>query len=154
MGADFISYCVFGPTELSVSKKVIKKAEKRFTKFVELACQLEDLERKIIDVDSRPVEAAAAAKELKHLKASMLEDVCDVIWAAEYKDNPKKLIDELYDIWHGGSRDSSCRTLPGNKRRKVWFAGEMSWGDEPDGFGYLTMKRADMAGLLSIFGIE
>ena len=155
MGADFISYCVFGPTKLSTSKKVFKKAEKRFTEYVKLACELDELVKQACD-SSKPREVADAAdarvKEL--LNKHCIDCTDDVTWATEYKDKPVQLIDDLFDVWHNCSRDSSYRTLPGNKQRKVWYAGDMSWGDEPDGFGYLTMKRVDMAGLLDIFGLE
>jgi len=155
MGADFISYVVVGPYKLSRSKTVMARAKRQMTSFVELAKKLSDLEAKS-EGSVNDLERVSARDALCKLVEEMPHGMepCDVTWATSYKDNPMKLVEELLDVWHNASRDSTFRTFPRNKRKKIWVAGEMSWGDEPDGYGYQTMKRADLAGLHEIFGLE
>lgn len=160
MGADFISYLVFGPFRLSKSKTTMKRAKKKVTSFVALACQMYDLEMKAVGILADAKEADEQLSEL--MVENGIECTVDVAWARFYQDNPMKLVDELFDVWHNGSRDSAYRSVPGNRKQKIWSAnrkqkiwsaGGMSWGDDPDGFGYQTMKKADQAGLLEIFGL-
>jgi len=153
MGADFISYCVFGPKKLSTSKATLKKAEKVVREYAAVADELATLEEQIKSDDREVLDKAdLRIKEL--LEKHHIECVHDVTWACAYKDKPMELVNELIDVWNNYSRDSSGRDVPGRPKQKVWFTGDMSWGDEPDGYGYITMKRADMAGLLNIFGME
>jgi len=45
--------------------------------------------------------------------------------------------------WNSGCfRDMSYRLDPLHPRRKVVVAGELSWGDEPEGAGYQMLKKA------------
>ena len=45
--------------------------------------------------------------------------------------------------WNNGHfRDLSYRVDPLHPRRKVVVAGELSWGDEPQGVGYQMLKKA------------
>jgi hypothetical protein len=59
---------------------------------------------------------------------------------------PEDLAKEIRDFvagWNnGGFRDLSYRVDPLHPRRKVVVAGELSWGDEPQGVGYQMLKKA------------
>jgi hypothetical protein len=154
MGADFICYMLVGPSKLSRSKALHKKAEKMLISYCDVATDA----KKLTDIiDSGSIEGAESAQQLLDaLKLDLFkphEEICDCLWAAAYQDNPVRLIDELFDVWDG-SRDSAYRNDPRDPKRRFWTAGEMSWGDEPDGFGYQTMKHADAVGLLALYGIE
>lgn len=155
MGADFISYCVFGPKKLSTSKTVLKKAEKVVKEYVALACELDELVKRGCDSSQGRLERDEADEEVRSLMDKHgIECVEDVRWACNYRSTPTQFLDEFFDVWNNYSRDSAGRDVPGRPKQKVWYAGDMSWGDEPDGYGYQTMKKADMCGLLPIFGLE
>ena len=73
-------------------------------------------------------------------------------------EDPEEFVDEFIHFWDEPcGRDVSCRTFctkPGGGQKtlvKIVFAGDMSWGDEPEGYGYTTLKTSDMAGLHDIF---
>ena len=154
MGADFISIVLVGPLKLSLSKALRRKAEKKMEKLSSVVCRLKFLQETLEISD--PTTSQWAQNELEELIKDNLkphEEIEDVLWAVAYKDNPGKFIDELFEAWDG-TRDNAWRIDPTDKKRKIWTAGNMTWGDEPDGFGYQTMKHADAAGLLDIFGIE
>lgn len=54
-----------------------------------------------------------------------------------------KAVQEFVAGWNDGRfRDLSFRDDPEKPGRKVVVAGEMSWGDEPDGHGYQLLKKA------------
>ena len=65
-----------------------------------------------------------------------------------------KEVREFVDFWNDGcARDLACRPDPEHPGRKVVVAGELSWGDEPDGFGYQTLKRAFGLGIAQALGV-
>ena len=150
MGADFISYCCIGPIKLSASKKMRQKADQRVAKFIDLACHSMTLADDEVEEHDEELQNLARHPFFKHLELPE-----DVRWAQEYKGQPEKLVEEFLELWHGGSRDSDSRAIPKDKlKRKVVFTGDMSWGDEPDGYGFTMLKRADQSGLLDIYGVE
>jgi len=150
MSADFISYCVFGPNKLSTNHRKMKKATQVMNDLVAVALRAEHLQA----ADPNDKVAELELEELVQTKLKNHEDLYDLRWAVKYQDKPSRLIDELFEVWHHGSYDTSDRLDPRDPKRKVWYAGDMTWGDEPSGFGFVTMKHADMAGLLDIFEIE
>jgi hypothetical protein len=150
MGADFISFLAIGPVKLSASKATRKKAEKRVTEFVTEALRYMDAEIQEGDEGLAVMEEVRSNPMFTHLDLTY-----DIHWVKEFSANPLKLLENFLELWDGGSRDSDSRTIPRDKlRRKVVFAGEMSWGDEPDGHGYQTLKHSDAAGLFTVYGIE
>jgi len=48
---------------------------------------------------------------------------------------------EFAYFWKKGSRDSVTRSSPYNDGHQIIFAGELSWGDEPEGYGYQMLKK-------------
>ena len=54
-----------------------------------------------------------------------------------------KEVREFAAAWNDGCfRDLSRRNDPENPDRRIVVAGEMSWGDEPEGLGYQMLKKA------------
>jgi hypothetical protein len=51
-------------------------------------------------------------------------------------------------------RDTCSREDPDNPHKKLVYAGEMSWGDEPQGQGYQMLKRALAWGFAEALGIR
>ena len=71
---------------------------------------------------------------------------------------PQDLADEVRDFvanWNQGRfRDLTCRDDPEKPGRKVVVAGELSWGDEPDGAGYQMLKKAFGLGIAQRLGVK
>lgn len=68
--------------------------------------------------------------------------------------NPEKTVDDFIQFWENGARDATSRIDPDDKTKVIVFAGEMSYGDEPNGYGYETIRDATYLGLLNFFGIK
>ena len=57
--------------------------------------------------------------------------------------------------WNEGCfRDLATRDDPDSPGRKVVVAGELSWGDEPDGRGYQMLKKAFGLGIAQRLGVK
>ena len=63
-----------------------------------------------------------------------------------FASTPQDLAKEIHEFvggWNAGCfRDLAFRDDPDKPGRKVVVAGELSWGDEPDGRGYQMLKKA------------
>jgi len=100
-----------------------------------------------------PIPKFGSIKDLRShpkyqdLVRNILAD-CDRTVEAEhvFGSTLKDLTREVRDFvanWNDGQfRDMSYRLDPLRSRRKVVVAGELSWGDEPEGAGYQMFKRA------------
>ncbi len=66
-----------------------------------------------------------------------------------------KAVKEFATAWNEGRfRDLSSRVDPDKPGRKVVVAGELSWGDEPDGLGYQMLKKAFGLGIAQRLGVS
>lgn len=151
MGADLICFILVGPDKLSTDKELIKRATAHGSKVLRLA-------RSIANTDTL---LPAGEKKFQRLCAE-IEDLTD---GALDIDEPcsadsllrlkaKDVVRDLIKVWNGDVRvrDATWRPMP-NGDSKIFVAGDNSWGDEPDGFGYQTFKHAEQLGLLKFFGV-
>ena len=80
------------------------------------------------------------------VKRTLADRGRDVEAGHVFGSGPEDLAKEVRDFvagWNDGHfRDLSYRVDPLHPRRKVVVAGELSWGDEPDGVGYQMLKKA------------
>jgi len=71
---------------------------------------------------------------------------------------PRDLAKEVQEFatgWNDGCfRDMAFRIDPDKPGRKVVVAGELSWGDEPDGLGYQMLKKAFGLGIAQRLGVS
>lgn len=75
----------------------------------------------------------------------------DLLTLAGY-DLPELAVRHFWFLWMDPrERDVYVRDFG---RERVLFVGEMSSGEEPSGRGYLTVKMAELFGVLPILGIE
>ena len=51
------------------------------------------------------------------------------------------------------ARDVAFRQIPGDETRRIIFAGDMTWGDEPDGTGYVLLRVMHGCGFAEASGI-
>ena len=137
MGADLITYLVTGPVKLKSSKtlraKILKKAQI------------------IIDAASKAMEDHdfdwQEDKHIGRFEEEDLEALADL--------DAEQVLANLYELWDGGFRDSSSRVITRyGKRFMVVVAGSETWGDEPDGSGYATLRDSIRLGLLKPLGID
>jgi hypothetical protein len=66
----------------------------------------------------------------------------------------QKAMSDFRTVWRGETRDSASRLLPDNPDKQVVFAGERTWGDEPEGYGYTSLRDARALGIAQAYGVE
>ena len=141
MGADQIGFLFKGPLRLKHTKATIHAAEQR-------AAEVLQALRTLQHQDELPDVLPSA---LRHLTRGDVEEaVCFVDTLPE----PAVAVANLLEWWDNGARDTATRNDPDNRARIIGFAGDRSWGDEPDGFGYTTYKAALYLDILRVFDIK
>jgi hypothetical protein len=142
MGADLVGYMLKGPCRLDrdrfelargVAANVIGQAA--IARATELAG--EDFERDDFDA----------------LDNMLIDLDCDLENIAEI--DPESALSDLIRVWEVHNvRDLATRTDPDDADQRIVFAGESTWGEEPEGFAYRTLRDADKLGMLDVFGIR
>jgi hypothetical protein len=153
MGADLIGYMVIGPMEISDETK--RKA----------IDQLEQLKAKAAK-QCEIYEAAAEVGKEEAFDWDIMEefgiDIDDGFfddWELFFDSieslKPESFVEEIIDFWNSGSRDSASRIIEKDgKLLRIAFAGDMSWGDEPSGWGYECLRDAHKYNIAHILGWE
>jgi hypothetical protein len=137
MGADLIAYTLVGPPRLRPNKALVKKVLAHAGHVVAAAKQAEADPDFDWDQD----------KFLKGFDQEVLHEIMDL--------DPEGTLKDFLSVWEGNARDSTSRDVKlGGKTYRVLTAGDMSWGDEPSGFGYETIRDASRLGILDLLGIE
>lgn len=99
----------------------------------------------------------AAVRACKRLRQELMRDAgagTDVD-PRDIPEDPEAAIREFVEWWRVlDCRDTCSRPDPDDPRQKIVYAGEMSWGDEPDGYGYRMLKRAFTWGFAEALGIR
>lgn len=149
MGADLIVYTLVGPPRLKPSKKIRKKALKAAIAKVDAAKLLQTWADADVAGPKLIAEIKAAEKLIlgSGVETEEIEDIARL--------DPMEVYDAFFNLWENGARDASARpvTLKGTKYQ-ILVAGEMSWGDSPEGDGYLTIQNADKLGIIDALGIK
>ena len=66
-----------------------------------------------------------------------------------------KIVKGFVDAWNKPNyRDMASRLDPDDRMRTVVVAGELSWGDEPEGKGYQLLKQAFGLGIAQSLGVK
>jgi hypothetical protein len=105
------------------------------------------------------VDQLRAHPDYRGLVQGILAD-CDHEVEAQhvFAGTPEELAKAVKDFaaaWNEGRfRDLAFRTDPDKPDRKVAVAGELSWGDEPEGLGYQTLKKAFGLGIAQRLGVS
>lgn len=139
MGAELITYILKGPAELDESKResAIKLAESVINLARELKAKGDDVTEK--DWQS-----------LRLLTGCDVEDALDSL--AEMR--AEEVVRDVYEAWSENFRDVNGRYDPDDGDQKIVVAGELSWGDTPQGAGYRAFDAAAKLGLFEHFGIR
>jgi hypothetical protein len=136
MGAEQIGWLCKGPVKIPAGK--VKAAIK--------AC----LQRRQELLDD------AGADATRDERCDAAESATDVSFdPLDIPENPEKEIRAFVEWWHElDSRDTCSRADPDDSLQKIVYAGEMTWGDEPHGYGYQKLKQAMAWGFVKALGIR
>ena len=159
MGADNISYIAVFPNP--IKQRDINKMRKYLLEVkvflagltYEQRDQIEEAENKRDGINNLVggiclVNGHKFSKETKHRIADAIMDAKDNSEALEY---PEEL--DQGPPYGTGYRDSASRTVKlGGKTWDIIQAGEMSWGDEPQGTGFQELKLAFRWGVVWMIG--
>jgi hypothetical protein len=156
MGADLITFILIGPKKLEP-----------------LPSHRESVVRRVMDKRKAALEGACRGlAEARGLSPEQLRQTADFEDALEdflrnegggeeclvhlTPEEVRKTLDALVALWNDGSaRDLDWRLWKdGRKTRRLVVAGDMSYGDEPDGYAFQLFKKAQGMGLMAALGIE
>ena len=159
MGADLLGFMVRGPKTLNIAlvepavedltsrKAVLEIAYTSFRDAADAAAQHDDGEDPLMEELYDLLERLFPEFEVSFFGMEHMDAIETIIAMSAIE-----LVDNLLYLWATGSaRDCTYRDF---EEQRVMFCGEMSWGDEPDGHGYETLKHAQQLGLLGALGIE
>lgn len=141
MGADQIGFLLKGPTTMAPTADTLAA-------ILQHANAVRDALLHAQKYRALPPECPAYLTELQP------DDLATLIDDAPRLPPAQQVIDDLMHWWAHGARDSCFRHDPDDPSQTFAFAGEMTWGDEPQGFGYLTVRAASQLDILRHFGIR
>lgn len=137
MGAELITYIVKGPAKLDESKR---------EQAVDLAKDV-IAARELVEKD----EITEKDRQMFALLAGTFDED-DLLAIAEL--DAEKVVDSLFETWAEEYRDVNGRYDPDDEGQKIVVAGEMSWGDSPQGGGYQAFDAVAKLGLFEFFGLR
>ena len=148
MGADLVGYLVIGPSKLDpdLRQTAIDKART----VIEVAKTLTQ-EEFLGDRDDPNSRISGLLRQYPWVDNLLEIFEAEELDATVVDRDPEKCVADLYEFWPGNARDAVARELGDGV---MVFAGEMTWGDDPQGFGYQTLKSAYYLRLFEIFGIS
>lgn len=138
MGAELIGYILVGPADISNKREVAIAAVNKTNAA---------LDKWAADPDS-------LSEEDHELLTFFYDSGQDDSDAEELKLDAEKFVDEFIEFWNSGSRDSNFRLNPKDVSQKIVFAGDATWGDTPQGYGYELIYTAETFNVLDAFEIE
>ena len=146
MGADMIGYIIAGPEKLTDESLIAKAREN--ARYV--VGKLKDyLEFRGVS-DELPLRGSAATLDDRVKRIIM--DNCAM--GADYFDgfNVEEFITEFVEFWNSPTSRDAVWRMVGDQ--KVVFAGGMSWGDSPSGYGFTMLRDAEELGLTDDLGLH
>ena len=161
MGADLIGYLVAGPERIPDDDRTVEQIARRMDAFAaridrlfrqedaELSGDEEwllgELESLLDDETAGRLDPAAIARAI---------DTAGVLPGGT--DSTEALARFLVRAWNEllpNARDVAFRQMPGDETRRILFAGDMTWGDAPDGTGYALLRVMHGCGFAAAVGI-
>lgn len=140
MGADLITYIVVGPEKLNITKALRKRV---ITRIENVASTVKQAQK---DPDFDWSEDP--------LIGSMGEDLNEIEWVVDIE--PEKFLNNFVAMWNKGeARDTNGRIVKMHgKKMRVVVAGDVTWGDEPSGDGYIMLRDAERLGLYELLNLH
>lgn len=143
MGSELICFIVVGPAILDEWKKPL--AVERAGSIIKAA--------QLLHEGCSEYEEDRYLDLLQSEVGSYLDDQCEDFRYISGL-NAIRTVEDLYQVWSGGGNDTNSRACPHNESEVIVVAGEITWGDEPKGFGYQALRAASKTGLFKIFNIR
>lgn len=144
MGADLITYIVVGPETIVMTDEMLTKIK---ASSVEME---EQVKQYLLD------EGKTEGREefLEWYEDAFGEPPEDVEDASNHLSatNRLKVAEEFIKGWPDFGRDTNVRFL--NEKEVIVVAGDMSWGDSPDGAGYTAIDYVYKLKLDEILGLR
>jgi hypothetical protein len=158
MGADLIGYMVKAPVELPKDRidEAVAQANSVISFAHEFVKKQEDNEEGYTLLEELGYTDEDVAKALgnSELDDCELENELEVLAGRYDIGDGEKVVKEFLDNWPYIGRDVSFRRDPDDDSQCYMFAGDMSWGDEPEGFGYETLRSVFQLGFAEYFNIR
>lgn len=141
MGADLIAYILVGPTKLLPSDALKQSITIEASHLCAVAQEAQ----------------TAVGEQLSPEKEQLLQDLdsYEIDYLASL--DPQGALRDFLKLWNeGGYRDCETRCVerPGVPTERILVAGDMSWGDEPDGAAYQAIKAALALGITDALGVH
>lgn len=149
MGADLIGFLVKGPVTLETDPNTMQRAIAIATASLPiLRAYNEAFERS--GLEDLPANTDFSATP--HLDDAILE--CNLPVELPEK-TPEEIVAEFVQFWTlQDARDLTSRNDPDDPSQQLLFAGELSWGDAPEGYAYTQLQLGLLLGLWDVFGIR
>lgn len=152
MGADLIGYLLKGDIVQDeqadhIQNQMLAQAQLVFT-------QAHQFDWNTIDLTNVEVFAPDDLPEL----AEFCQEY--IFTAAECQEffqqhTPEACVSDFLEAWrHHAGRDICIRQDPDDPNQQLWFAGDMSWGDTPDGFGFQSIRIGLALGIHTVLNIR
>ena len=81
-------------------------------------------------------------------------DLQELVSSPDIEKRVKRIKADILAVMSGDFRDTVTRAINGPEGKIAIFAGDRTWGDEPDGWGYRTLKLLSVLRLMSVVGFE
>ena len=147
MGADLIGYLVKGPKV--ITDKQVQKAANTLLKIVAerrgrgvTFCV--NCEEEVLIEDDEPTTCSTCGADLDGQELDGIET----------KEEAVAFVRKFVNDWPPDWRDSTWRYDPDNPKEILVFAGELSWGDTPQGGGYEYLDHLMKSGIAHLLGIR
>lgn len=147
MGADMIGYIVKAPAKFSDAQ------------ITDAADKLLKIARDLRKSGILECPNCATGVNIPNLQEDTICVDCgahlpDYLLKINSRVNARKKVKELIGDWPPRFCDSNVRTDPDDPTQLLIFAGDMSWGDTPDGDGYNYLDALMMSGIADVLGVR
>jgi len=155
----YLDACIAAAEQVLLGKKDVPEPRKRPVEAKRSVTLRLAVEEKAPPPSFAALEELRSHPDYRSLVQGVLADCgheveSDHVFAGGPQDLAKE-VQEFAAGWNGGCfRDLAFRIDPEKPGRKVVVAGELSWGDEPDGRGYQMLKKAFGLGIAQRLGVS
>ncbi len=147
MGSSMVGFLVAGPARLDSAKRAeAVELVKECAKICRIINQKIDEDEELTTEEIQfVIDRGIDADWEESIQGDLCQNVPD-------EDEAETFVDSFIDFWHSPEeRDTTYRFYQG---KTILFAGDSSWGDEPDGSGYTMLKRASLTGINKVFEVD
>lgn len=136
MSESLVGFLLVGPVNISLSRKTVSEIIKEADRRIEICRTVNN--------------GTYKGKKLPEF----LDYEEDALFLSTF--HGEVIVKDFINLWNKGEvRDIQSRTATiGGEEVGIVFCGELTWGDEPAGTGYNTIRPVHDLGLLPLFGVR